>query len=89
MPVAAREAQRNVEALVAADRERGVSVSIEATRIGIEGERRVCVSYEDSEEGARALERVRALVAGIDLLNLVDGPCTPPGSDSPKKETPK
>jgi hypothetical protein len=89
VPAEAREAQGRVEALVEADRKRGLSVTVEARRIGIEGERRLCVSYQNAEEGARAVERARALVAGIDLVNLVEEPCSQPRDNIQNKEEPK
>jgi hypothetical protein len=88
VPAEAREAHQKVEKLVEDDRARGVSVTIETKRIGIEGERRLCVTYESSQDGARALERVRAMVRGVDLVNLVEEPCTAPPATSPKKEEP-
>lgn len=88
VPAAAREAAQQVQGLVDLDRARGVRVTAEVTRIGIEGERRVCVTYESPAEGARMLERVRELVKGIDLVNLVEGPCTPPPPDRPQREDP-
>ena len=88
VPAAAREAAQQVQKLVDADRARGIRVTVETTRIGIEGERRMCVTYESAPEGGRMLQRVRALVKGIDLVNLVEGPCTTPPAPSPKKEKP-
>jgi len=78
VPPEARAAQLKVQKLAEADRDRGLTVSIETTRIGIEGERRLCVTYKDSRNGARAFERARAIVKGVDLVNLVAEPCTPP-----------
>lgn len=86
VPPEARAAQQKVQRLAEADRDRGLSVTIETTRIGLEGERRVCIAYRDSRHGARALERARAIVKGIDLVNLVVEPCAPPASTTPKKE---
>lgn len=88
VPAAAREAQQKVQELVESDRGRGVDVNVQATRIGIEGERRLCVTYADSQEAARALERVRAMVQGVALVNVVVEPCAPPPVESPTKEKP-
>lgn len=88
VPAAARAAQEQVQSLVDGDRERGVSVSVETKRIGIEGERRLCVTYENAGDGSRALERVRAVVAGVDLVRVVEEPCTPSPGQSQKKEDP-
>jgi hypothetical protein len=89
VPPAAREAQQKVQALVESDRGRGVGVNVQATRLGLEGERKLCVTYADAQEAARALERVRALVQGVDLVNVVVEPCGPPSSASPPKEKPQ
>jgi hypothetical protein len=88
VPDAAREAQEKVQELIEFDRGRGVVVTIQATRIGIEGERRLCVTYADAQEAARALERVRAMVQGVDLVNVVVEPCAPDPVKSPTKEKP-
>jgi hypothetical protein len=78
VPPEARAALQKVQELIEADRARGVRVTVETTRIGIEGERRLCVTYEDAQEGARALERVREIVRGVDLVNVVEGSCSSP-----------
>jgi hypothetical protein len=88
VPAEARAAQQQVQQLVEGDRARGLSVSVESKTIGIEGERRLCVTYESEGDGDRALERVRALVAGVDLVRVVAEPCTPSPARSPKKEDP-
>jgi hypothetical protein len=88
VPAAAREAQQKVQELVEFDRGRGVVVTVQGTRIGIEGERRLCLTYADPQEAARALERVRAMVKGVDLVNVVVEPCAPPAVESPTKEKP-
>jgi hypothetical protein len=70
VPPEAREALRRVEALAEESRKRGVKVTVTTTRIGIEGETRVCFIYEDPKEGARDYERARDLVKDVDLVNL-------------------
>ena len=75
VPPQAREALRKVRALVEQDQKRGISVTIETTRIGIEGETRMCIDYKNAADGTRAYDRVRATVKGIDLVNLVAEPC--------------
>jgi hypothetical protein len=59
-----------------------VRVTVETTRIGIEGEQRMCVEYEDPTDGARAWERASAIVKGVDLVNLVAEPCASPASNT-------
>jgi hypothetical protein len=82
VPAEAREVLEQVTNLVEADRNRGVKVTIQTTRIGIEGEQRLCAEYEDPREGTRAWEQARAIAGGVDLVNLVAEPC------QKKEETP-
>lgn len=80
VPPAAREALEQVTNLVESDRKRGVRVTLETTRIGIEGEKRMCAEYEDPRDGAQAWERASAIVKGVDLVNLVAEPCASPAT---------
>jgi hypothetical protein len=75
VPPAAREALRSVQELVETDRRQGVKVIVETTRIGLEGETRTCVEYQDTVAGGRAYERASAIVKGVDLVNLTLEPC--------------
>ena len=86
VPPVAREAQQKVQELVESDRSRGVDVNVQATRIGLEGERKLCVTYADAQEATRALERVRAMVQGVDLVNVVVEPCGSPSASSTKEK---
>ncbi|HVR72305.1 MAG TPA: hypothetical protein VMT87_15800 [Vicinamibacteria bacterium] len=91
VPREAREALGKVRALVEADRARGVSVRLESARIGLEGETRLCAEYEDAAAAARAYARASALVEGVDLVNLVAGPCAsgpppPPGKQEQEEK---
>jgi hypothetical protein len=80
VPPEARAAQLEIQKLLEADRDLGLTVSVETTRIGLEGERRLCVTYKDNRDGARAFERARAIVKGVALVNLVAEPCVSPSS---------
>jgi len=80
----AREALQKVEKLLEADREHGVSVRIGKKRIGLEGETRLCAGYDDRHAGARAYERVKEIVHGVELMNLVIEPCEA-STDQPKQ----
>jgi hypothetical protein len=75
VPEEASEALRRVVALAEEDQRRGVKVTVTKTRIGIEGEMRACLSYEEEQEGARACERARAIVKNVDLVNLAVERC--------------
>ncbi len=70
VPEEARAAMTEVTALVEADREKGIVVRTERTRLGLEGETRLCIEYEDQEAAAAALKRIQELVEGVDLMNL-------------------
>lgn len=86
VPPEAREALKQIEELVEADRERGIAVSTERERIGIEGETRFCAAYEDSEAAAATFHRAAELIEGVDLINLVAEPCSAEESDDDTKE---
>jgi len=91
VPPEAREALRRVRELVEADRARGLSVHLETTRLGLEGETRVCVDYRDPGAGTRAYGRAGAIVKGVDLVNLVAEPCassTPRAGNQKEEEEP-
>jgi hypothetical protein len=84
VPDEAWEALGEVRALAEADREKGIAVTIQVKRIGLEGERRLCVEYQDEERARRAHERARAVVEGVDLTRLVIEACDEP--DEEEKE---
>jgi len=76
VPDEAREVLSRIQALVEADRERGVAVRVERTRLGIEGETRLCATYEDAAAASATFRRAAALSKGVDLINLVAEPCS-------------
>lgn len=86
VPPQAREALRKVEEVAEADRRRGVKVESRRTRIGIEGETRLCLDYAREDDARRALDRVEKIVKGVDLVNLVRGACGEPEKMPDKKE---
>jgi hypothetical protein len=75
VPQEARDVLRRIEALVDADREGGAQVTVETTRIGLEGESRFCATYEDPVVAAATYRRAAEIAEGVDLLNLVAEPC--------------
>lgn len=87
VPPEAREALRHVVELAEKDQRRGVKVTVTTTRIGIEGETRVCVAYEDPQQGARAYERARAIVKNVDLVNLAEEPCREAANNKEEKKS--
>ena len=75
VPPEARQAQRNVRELVERDQAAGISVSVSTTRLGLEGETRLCVEYADPVAGARSYERAKAMEEGVDLFRVRSEPC--------------
>ena len=88
VPEAAREALRKVGERVEADQRRGVRVATRRTRIGLEGETKLCVEYEKAADAARALEEAEKVVKDVDLVNLVPGPCSGKAKPDEKEERP-
>jgi hypothetical protein len=88
VPAEAREVLRKVAELADADKRRGVGVETRRTRIGLEGETRLCVEYQSAAEARRGLERVEKLVKDVDLVNLVRGPCAEAEKAREKEEKP-
>ena len=88
VPPAAREVIRKVTEIVDAEKRRGVRVEARRTRIGLEGETKLCVEYENAAEARLAHEQIDKLVKDVDLVNLVAGPCSGPEKPHQSKEKP-
>ena len=56
----------------------GLLSRFEESRIGLEGETRLCVEFADAQEAEKLIQRLRAMVDGVDLLNLIEEPCEKP-----------
>jgi hypothetical protein len=54
---------------------RGADISITQERIGLEGETRLCATFADAGLAEEALEKIRRLASGADLVNLTEEPC--------------
>jgi hypothetical protein len=88
VPPEARDALRRVAEVVDADERRGVRVETRRTRIGLEGETRLCVEYQSPADARRGLEQVEKIVKDVDLVNLVPGPCAEPAKAREKEKKP-
>jgi len=84
VPPEARAALEKIERILESDRQQGVSVTVHKTRIGIEGESKLCAEYDDPHAGARAHERAQEIARGVDLLNLAIEPCAA-STEQPKQ----
>ena len=85
VPDEAWEALGKVRALAETDREKGVAVTIQEKRIGLEGERRLCIEYEERKEARRAYGRAKALVEGVDLARIEIETCAEPDKNEKEK----
>ena len=75
VPSAARAALETAERILESDRKQGVKVVIHKSRIGLEGETKLCAEYADPHAGARTFARVEKVVRGVELVNLVIEGC--------------
>jgi hypothetical protein len=53
----------------------GAAITKSEMIIGLEGERRFCVSLPDHETGRKLLERIQTLSAGVELLQVIEDGC--------------
>ncbi|MGB5753772.1 MAG: hypothetical protein WBN87_12985 [Thermoanaerobaculia bacterium] len=85
VPEEARNALEEARNILEEDREQGVHLEIFETVLGLEGERRVCAVYDDSEASESAFTRISDLIEGIELINLVREDC----ESAPNPPTPE
>ena len=75
VPEGAKATLAEAEAVLEDLRAQGAEITVTQERIGLEGERRLCVTFADRDMADRAFERIRQLSLGGDLVNLVREPC--------------
>jgi hypothetical protein len=78
VPEAAREALARVRALFEAARGDGRVLQIVETRLGLEGETRLCAVTRDATAADSLLEEARRAAQGAELFNVVAEPCSRP-----------
>ena len=76
VPDATRSALERVRSLFEAAKSDGRVLRIEKTRIGLEGESRLCAEPRDTLAAQNLLAQVRQAVEGVELLNVVEEPCS-------------
>ena len=81
VPPGARAALRSVREMIQRETRQGVVVNVEESRIGLEGETRLCIEVEDREVAHRILKKVRDLEKEVDLFRVVEKAC---GSQVPR-----
>ena len=76
VPAPTRDAFEKASSFLEEARGRGDISSISKTRIGLEGETRLCVKAKDAAT-ARELQRaVRSIADNVELFNVVEEPCS-------------
>jgi hypothetical protein len=76
VPEPTRKAWQAAWTLLEDARRRGDVVRLQRTRLGLEGEVRLCAEFAGLAREREMLERVRALAQGVELLNIVEEPCS-------------
>jgi hypothetical protein len=66
---------QRVRGLLEEARQRGDVLSLVQTRIGLEGETRLCATFATPDAARDAWVQARRFVEGADLVNLVIEPC--------------
>jgi hypothetical protein len=76
VPEATRKAWQAAWIELEAAQRDGKVTRLEQNRIGLEGEVRLCAVFDDPKVARSMLNRVRSIVTGVELLNLVEEPCS-------------
>jgi hypothetical protein len=76
VPEPTRDALSRAQALIEQAQRRGEVLALRQTRIGLEGETRLCVEARDKASARRLLLEVRAIGRDVDLFNVVEESCS-------------
>ena len=76
VPEATRDAFEKANAYLEESRQSGEVLSLRKTRIGLEGETRLCVQAKDAAAARALQEEVRAIARDVELFNIVEEPCS-------------
>jgi hypothetical protein len=76
VPEATARAWHAVRTMLEDAQREGKVAQLQQTRIGLEGEVRLCAEFSDAARAREMLERVREIGKGVDLLNVVEEPCS-------------
>jgi hypothetical protein len=76
VPAPTRAAWQAAWGLLESARRDGKVARLEQARIGLEGEMRLCAEFDDPQAAQELVDRVRTLVRDVELLNLVEEPCS-------------
>ena len=76
VPEPTREAFEKANTLLEESRQRGDVLSMSRTRIGLEGETRLCVRAKDAAASRALQEQVRSITGDAELFDVVEEPCS-------------
>jgi hypothetical protein len=76
VPESTRRAWQTVWTMLEDARREGKVARLQQTRIGLEGEVRLCAEFSDPERARELLARAREVGKGVELLNIVEEPCS-------------
>jgi hypothetical protein len=76
VPAATSRAWQAVWSMLEDARREGKVAQLQQSRIGLEGEVRLCAEFSDASRAREFLARVREIGKGVDLLNIVEEPCS-------------
>jgi len=76
VPAPTRSAWQAVWTLLEDARREGKIARLQQTRLGLEGEVRLCAQFSDRAQAQEMLQRTREIGKGVELLNIVEEPCS-------------
>ncbi|HWQ37736.1 MAG TPA: hypothetical protein VNM24_03865 [Burkholderiales bacterium] len=76
VPAPTRDAFKKAQALLEGARQRGEVVALKETRIGLEGETRLCVEARNPAASRRLQREVRQIGKDVELFNVVEEACS-------------
>lgn len=75
VPAETRDAYKQIRAMLEEKQATAAVSAMHSKRIGLEGETRLCVEFDDAEQAQAALAQIRKLAKDVDLLNVVETSC--------------
>ena len=78
VPEPTRETYQDVRNMLRKAEAEGTVIGLRETRIGLEGETRIDFELSRGRDAKTLMRRIRAIVQGVDLLNLVEEPSRKP-----------
>jgi hypothetical protein len=83
VPTETRDAYKQIRYVLEQQQANANVTVLQASRIGLEGETRLCAEFRNREDAQPALAQIRKLAAGVDLLDVAEAPCPSRKVDKP------